>query len=129
VFISTWNLHRSAALWENPAKYDPERFLRPFSNPAVVGWAGYDPRVGGNGLYPNEIAADFAFLPFGGGQRKCVGDQFAVMEAAVTLALLLRRFDLQLAKTPEEIGKYRSFHAHERYFIHIIHKNALSCTY
>jgi cytochrome P450 len=27
------------------------------------------------------------------------------MEAAVTLALLLRRFDLQLAKTPEEIGK------------------------
>jgi hypothetical protein len=41
-----------------------------------------------------------------------------VMEAAVTLALLLRRFDLQLAKTPEEIGKNvlsytrTVFHAH-----------------
>ncbi|KAG5178640.1 cytochrome P450 [Tribonema minus] len=102
VFISTWNLHRSPALWQEPAKYDPERFLRPHSNPGVTGWAGFDPRVGLAGLYPSEIASDFAFLPFGGGQRKCVGDQFALMEATVTLALLLHDFDLALAGAPRE---------------------------
>ena len=36
--------------------------------------------------------------------RKCVGDQFALMEATVALAMLLRTFDFQLAATPEEIG-------------------------
>lgn len=41
-------------------------------------------------MYPNEIASDFAFIPFGGGQRKCVGDQFAMLEATVALAVLLR---------------------------------------
>jgi hypothetical protein len=43
-----------------------------------------------------QVASDFAFLPFGGGQRKCVGDQFALMEAVVTMAMLLRRFDFTL---------------------------------
>lgn len=37
-----------------------------------------------------QVAADFAFIPFGGGARKCVGDQFALMEATVALAMLLR---------------------------------------
>jgi len=84
IFISTWNLHRSPELWENAEKFDPTRWERPFKNFGVKGWEGYNPaRV--TGLYPNEIAADFAFLPFGGGQRKCVGDQFAVMEATVTM--------------------------------------------
>lgn len=45
-----------------------------------------------SGLYPNEVASDFAFLPFGGGARKCIGDQFAIMETTVILAMLLRRY-------------------------------------
>lgn len=104
VFISTWNLHRSPDLWENASEYDPERFLRPFTNPAVKGWAGYDPKVGQLGLYPSEISADFAFLPFGGGTRKCVGDQFAIMEATVTMALLLRKFDFVIDGPAENVG-------------------------
>jgi len=84
IFISTWNLHRSPELWENAEKFDPTRWERPFKNMSVKGWEGYNPEKI-NGLYPNEIASDFAFLPFGGGQRKCIGDQFAMMEAAVTM--------------------------------------------
>ena len=84
IFVSTWNLHRSAELWDDPEKFDPTRWDRPFSNPNVKGWEGYSPdKV--RGLYPNEQDSDFAFLPFGGGKRKCVGDQFAMMEATITM--------------------------------------------
>jgi cytochrome P450 family 97 subfamily B polypeptide 3 len=103
IFISTWNLHRSPELWENPEKFDPTRWDRPYNNPRVKGWDGYDPdKV--TGLYPNEVATDFAFLPFGGGQRKCVGDQFAVMEAAVTLSVLLKNFDFTFEGSPDDVG-------------------------
>ena len=37
-----------------------------------------------------QVASDFAFIPFGGGARKCVGDQFALTEAAVAIIMLLR---------------------------------------
>lgn len=36
------------------------------------------------------------FIPFSGGPRKCVGDQFALMEAVVSLAVLFRRFDVDM---------------------------------
>lgn len=103
MFISTWNLHRSPDLWENPEVYDPSRYDRPFRNPGVVGWDGYNPdKV--SGLYPNEQAADFAFLPFGGGQRKCVGDQFALLEASVILSMILKDLDFEWAIEPEYVG-------------------------
>lgn len=84
IFISTWNLHRSPELWENSEKYDPTRYERPFKNLGVKDWQGFNPEKV-IGLYPSENAADFAFLPFGGGQRRCIGDQFAMLEAAVTM--------------------------------------------
>jgi len=55
-------------------------------------------------LYPNEIASDFAFLPFGGGQRQCIGDQFAMMEAAVIMSMLLNKFDFDFKGKPEDVG-------------------------
>ena len=132
MFISTWNLHRSPELWEDPEKFDPTRWDRPFSNAGVIGWEGYNPdKV--TGLYPNEQAADFAFLPFGGGQRKCVGDQFAMLEATVSMvsaklflgrilfnlngcahvlhvrffsrqSILLNNYDFTFATNPEDVG-------------------------
>ena len=94
VFVSTWNLHRSEDLWDEPLRFNPDRWATEFKNEKIEGWKGFRPeRI--SGLYPDEQATDFAFLPFGGGARKCVGDQFAMLEAAVTFALVARRFDFE----------------------------------
>lgn len=102
VFIAVYSLHRSAEFWENPDKFDPERFLRPYANARQADWEGYTPNL--QTLYPNEVHADYAYLPFGAGQRKCVGDQFACMEAAVTLTLVLRDFDFRFKMHPKQVG-------------------------
>jgi cytochrome P450 len=82
---------RSPYLWKDPDVFRPERFSEPNSNPDFgKAWAGYRPEAQGSSLYPNEVAADFAFIPFGGGARKCVGDQFALLEATVAITMLLR---------------------------------------
>ncbi|KAK9809041.1 hypothetical protein WJX72_008327 [[Myrmecia] bisecta] len=105
IFISVWNLHRSPHLWKDPDTFRPERFSERFSNPAYEGrWAGYRPEAQGSSQYPNEVAADFAFLPFGGGSRKCVGDQFAMFEATIALVMLLRRFTFRFATNPASVG-------------------------
>ena len=95
LFVSVYNLHRSPHLWRDPDSFVPERYGERFENAAFEGkWAGYDPAaLSASAMYPNEVSSDFAFIPFGGGARKCVGDQFAVVEAAVMLAVLLRRFE------------------------------------
>jgi len=103
IFIATWNLHRSPELWEHPEKYDPDRFSRPYSNPSQKDWQGYKPG-GSKTTYPNEVHSDFAFIPFGGGSRKCVGDQFAMMESTVSLVLVLQKYDLHLANSKESVG-------------------------
>lgn len=96
----------------------------------IDGWAGFDPSRSPGALYPNEVTydcyyhfnyfcnishllnsfvaekqiiSDFAFLPFGGGPRKCVGDQFALMESTVALAMLLQKFDVELKGSPESV--------------------------
>jgi beta-ring hydroxylase len=79
-FISVWNLHRSPKLWDRPDEFVPERF-GPIDTAPV----------------PNEQTTDYAYLPFGGGKRKCVGDQFALFESVVALSVLLRRFDFKRA--------------------------------
>lgn len=112
IFIALYNIHRSPDYWENPNEFDPERFLRPFKNAERPDWGGYNPVA--SALYPNEVHSDFAYLPFGGGSRKCVGDQFACMEAVVTLSMILRRFDFQLAIPPQDVGIYTGATIHTR---------------
>lgn len=106
LFISVWNLHHSPYLWRDPDTFRPERFSETFTNEAFDGkWAGYQPHAGGSSaLYPNEVSSDFAFIPFGGGARKCVGDQFAMFEATIALAMLLRRFTFRIKGGPEKVG-------------------------
>ncbi|KAL6529813.1 hypothetical protein OROGR_015436 [Orobanche gracilis] len=126
LFVSVYNLHRSPHFWDNPNDFEPERFQVQKSSD-VEGWAGFDPSRSPGALYPNEkylekearkngieliillgirllgIISDFAFLPFGGGPRKCVGDQFALMESTIALAMLLQKFHVNLKGSPESV--------------------------
>lgn len=78
IFISVWNLHRCPNHWEEADRFNPERW----------------PLDGPN---PNETNQNYSYLPFGGGPRKCVGDMFATFENLVAVAMLVRRFDFQMA--------------------------------
>lgn len=78
IFISVWNLHRCPNHWEEADRFNPERW----------------PLDGPN---PNEMNQNYSYLPFGGGPRKCVGDMFATFENLVAVAMLVRRFDFQMA--------------------------------
>jgi cytochrome P450 len=75
ITIMPWILHRHRALWENPDRFDPERFSA-------------------------ERSVDrprFAYLPFGGGPRICIGAALAMMEASLILATFAQRYRLRLA--------------------------------
>jgi len=87
MFISVWNLHRSPDLWEEPHEFRPMR-----------------KEFGPLGPIPNEVNTDWKFLPFGGGKRKCIGDQFAMFESVCALAMLMRRFDFELDINAPAVG-------------------------
>ncbi|KAG8376630.1 hypothetical protein BUALT_Bualt09G0083400 [Buddleja alternifolia] len=77
IMISVYNIHHSAQVWERADEFVPERFDL-------------------EGPIPNETNTDFRFIPFSGGPRKCVGDQFALLEAIVALAVLLQHLTFDL---------------------------------
>ncbi|HXE26135.1 MAG TPA: cytochrome P450 [Roseiarcus sp.] len=74
ITVSPYVLHRRRGLWDNPDAFDPSRFLGE----------------------RRERIDRFAYIPFGAGPRVCIGMGFAMQEAIVLLAHLLRslRFDL-----------------------------------
>jgi len=83
----------------------------------VPGWKGYDPEKWKGSLYPTETACDYAFLPFGAGPRKCVGDMFAILEGTVALSMFLRDFDFEFAAPtprPEDVGTSTGATIHTR---------------
>jgi cytochrome P450 len=75
ILIAPWVLHRHAALWSDPLRFDPERFS------------------------PERSAGRhrFAYLPFGGGPRICIGAALAMTEASLILATIAQRYRLSLA--------------------------------
>ncbi len=75
LFISPYLLHRDARWFPDPLAYRPERWTPEFEASL--------PR--------------FAYAPFGGGPRVCIGAGFAWMEGTLALATLLRRFAVELA--------------------------------
>ncbi len=73
IFLSPYVTHRHPAFWEDPERFDPERFTEERS--------AERPR--------------YAYFPFGGGPRQCIGNHFAQMEAQLIMTLMLQRYHLQ----------------------------------
>ncbi len=78
VVFSRYSLHRHPGFWKSPEAFDPERF-RP-------------------GAEENKRQT-YAYVPFGGGPRICIGVHFAMMELVVVLAVLARRYHVMLDRS------------------------------
>lgn len=79
VFVNVYGIHHNPAVWPDPERFDPDRFL-----PA------------------QEASRERgAYLPFGAGPRVCIGNHFALLEGPLVLATLMRhvRFDVD----PQEV--------------------------
>jgi cytochrome P450 len=76
LFISPWLVHRDPRWWPEPIRFAPQRWLEPHDRPK------------------------FAFFPFGGGPRICIGNYFAKLEAVLILAVWLRELDIEIEEPP-----------------------------
>jgi cytochrome P450 len=81
VNLCPWITHRDPAVWPDPERFDPERFT------------------------PERVAARhrFAYLPFSGGPRICIGIEFALMEATLLVAMIAQRYRVELAEPEREV--------------------------
>src|SRR5579862_9554864 len=85
VAIIPWVIHRHRLLWDNPETFDPERF---------------SPERG-------KGRHRFAYLPFGGGPRVCIGMALAMVEAQLILATIAQRFRLRLVPEQKIVLQHR----------------------
>ena len=79
MMLMTYHVHRHPDYWEEPDKFSPERFS-------------------------DENAKNikkFAYFPFGGGPRLCIGNSFAMMEMQIVIATLAQRFKFRRTETHE----------------------------
>lgn len=77
ISMPQWVVHRDPRWWDAPEEFRPER------------WSDESDRP------------DYAYFPFGGGPRRCIGEGFALREAKLVLATIGRRFSLQYAGETE----------------------------
>ena len=70
-----YGLHRNPAYWESPDSFDPNRFTRE----------------------NKKKRTPFAYLPFGGSPRLCIGKNFAQMEMQFMLSMLIKRYKFELS--------------------------------
>ena len=71
--IPQWVLHRDDRFWEEPETFEPSR------------WEGDTDRP------------EYAYFPFGGGPRHCIGMRFARLELVLALATMVSRVDLDVS--------------------------------
>ncbi len=89
LMIHFYGLHHHPDFWEKPDRFDPERFMPENS----------------------QVQHRFAYLPFSGGPRQCIGNHFALMEGTLALAMITQQFELSLPEgsqlIPTMIGTLR----------------------
>jgi sterol 14-demethylase len=78
VLVSPTVSHLIPSLFADPERFDPDRFAPP----------------------REEDKRDFAYIPFGGGRHKCLGNAFAILQVKAILAMLLGRYEFALAGDP-----------------------------
>lgn len=81
IIIDVYTLHRHPDYWENPNEFIPERFDKE----------------------SKKQRHKYAYMPFGAGQRMCIGNNFAMMEMQIILTLFLQNFNLKLAANAPKI--------------------------
>jgi cytochrome P450 len=74
VVMSPWIMHRDPRFFDRPEQFDPDRWT----------------------AEATQKLPRFAYFPFGGGPRLCIGASFAMMEATLLLATIAQRFQLNL---------------------------------
>lgn len=74
ILINVYGMHRNPKFWNDPDQFDPEHF-----NPTNA-----------------STAPPFAYLPFGGGQRLCIGNHFAMMVMQTVISTLVREFEFSV---------------------------------
>lgn len=79
VIVSQWVMQRDARYFEDPEAFKPERWFVDFA----------------------KKLPKFAYFPFGGGSRICIGKSFAMMEAVLLLATIIQKYHLELAPEQE----------------------------
>ncbi|MFD3696482.1 cytochrome P450 [Streptomyces sp. NPDC058646] len=77
VILAPWVTHRHARYWPDPDRFDPERFT-----PEAE---AQRPR--------------YAWFPFGGGPRACIGQHFSMLESVIALAMILREYEVEAVDT------------------------------
>ncbi|WP_436910016.1 cytochrome P450 [Halosimplex marinum] len=89
LMLPQWGVHRSARYWDDPEQFDPERFSP-------------------------ERRADrprFAFFPFGGGPRHCIGKHLSLLEAKLIVATVVSGYELDFrGDTPLELMPSLTMH-------------------
>jgi cytochrome P450 len=82
LFIFQWVVQRDPRFFPSPEEFDPDRWTEEFT-------AGLP---------------KYAYFPFGGGPRACIGNSFAMMEATLLLATIAQKFRLRLTPPNREVG-------------------------
>lgn len=79
VLCFIYGVHRSKRYWEDPETFDPERFTAENKAKQVP----------------------FSYMPFGGGPRLCIGNNFALMEMQFVLAMMIKRYRFKVVENQE----------------------------
>ncbi|ORY00912.1 cytochrome P450 [Basidiobolus meristosporus CBS 931.73] len=90
IVVPMMAIHKNPKYWPNPEKYEPKRFLE-------------------NGEQVNEKndtppdAQSLAFVPFGFGVRGCLGQRYALNAAAMVIAIILQRYEIEVSAQCQEM--------------------------